>query len=148
MNSQAKSMKRLAAVALFAAVCAGAQQGKNKADITGKYEGTAKNAAGEVITVTLDLMEKNGAISGTINSSHGDFPITSGSHQENKVTLQFDAQGTSGTISLEANRDNLVGTWSAGDDGGPVDVKKVATQSGESKGKSKASILVRAPRSV
>jgi uncharacterized protein YabE (DUF348 family) len=62
MNSQAKSMKRLAAVALFAAVCAGAQQGKNKADITGKYEGTAKNAAGEVITVTLDLMEKNGAL--------------------------------------------------------------------------------------
>ena len=104
----------------------GAQQGKNKADVTGKYEGTAKNAAGEVITVTLDLTEKDGAISGTINSSHGDFPITSGSHQGKKVTLQFDAQGTSGTISLEANGDNLVGTWSAGDDGGPVEVKRVA----------------------
>jgi len=113
-------------MALLVAVCAGAQQGKNKADVTGKYEGTAKNAAGEVITVTLDLTEKDGAISGTISSSHGDFPITSGSHQEKKVTLQFDAQGTSGTISLEANGDNLVGTWSAGDDGGPVEVKKVA----------------------
>ena len=126
MKSQAKVIKLLAAVSLFVAVCAGAQQGKNKADSTGKYEGTAKNAAGEVITVTLDLTEKDGAISGTINSSHGDFPITGGSHQEKKVTLQFDAQGTSGTISLEANGDNLVGTWSAGDDGGPVEVKKVA----------------------
>jgi len=136
MKSQAKVIKLLAAVSLFVAVCAGAQRGKNKADSTGKYEGTAKNAAGEVITVTLDLIEKDGAISGTINSSHGDFPITSGSHQEKKVTLQFDAQGTSGTISLEVNGDNLVGTWSAGDDGGPVEVKKVAAQNGESKSKS------------
>jgi hypothetical protein len=93
MKSKANALKVLAAVALFVGVYAGAQQGKNKADVTGKYEGTAKNAAGEVITVTLDLMEKDGAISGT--------------------------------ISLGANGDNLVGTWSAGDDGGPVDVKKV-----------------------
>jgi len=136
MKSQAKVIKLLAAVSLFVAVCAWAQQGKNKADSTGKYEGIAKNAAGEVITVTLDLTEKDGSISGTISSSHGDFPITGGSRQEKKVTLQFDAQGTSGTISLEANGDNLVGTWSAGDDGGPVEVKKVAAQNGESKSKS------------
>jgi hypothetical protein len=135
MKSQGKIMKFLA-VALFLAVCAGAQQGKNEADVTGKYEGTAKNAAGEVITVTLDLTEKDGTMSGTISSSHGDFPITSGSHQEKKVTLQFDAQGTSGTISLEATEDKLTGTWSAGDDGGPVEVKRVATQNGEGKGKS------------
>jgi hypothetical protein len=136
MKSQAKVIKLLAAVPLFVAVCAGAQQGKNKGDFTGKYEGTAKNAAGEVITVTLDLIEKDGAISGTISSSHGDFAITGGSRQGKRVTLQFDAQGTSGTISLEANGDNLVGTWSAGDDGGPVEVKKVAAQNGESKSKS------------
>jgi hypothetical protein len=135
MKSQRKIMKFLA-VALFLAVCAGAQLGKNKADVTGKYEGTAKNAAGEVITVTLDLTEKDGTMSGTISSSHGDFPITSGSHQEKKVTLQFDAQGTSGTISLEATEYKLTGTWSAGDDGGPVEVKRVATQNGEGKGKS------------
>jgi hypothetical protein len=135
MKSQGKIMKFLA-VTLFLAVCAGAQQGKNEADVTGKYEGTAKNAAGEVITVTLDLTEKDGTMSGTISSSHGDFPITSGSHQEKKVTLQFDAQGTSGTISLEATEYKLTGTWSAGDDGGPVEVKRVATQNGEGKGKS------------
>jgi hypothetical protein len=84
MKPQAKVRTLLAAMALLVAVCAGAQQGKNKADVTGKYEGTAKNAAGEVITVTLDLTEKDGAISGTISSSHGDFPITSGSHQEKR----------------------------------------------------------------
>ena len=136
MRSQAQVMTLLGAAALFVAVCAGAQQGKNKADVTGKYEGTAKNAAGEVITVTLDMTEKDGAISGTISSSHGDFAITGGSHQDKKVTLQFDAQGTSGTISLEADGDNLVGTWSAGDDGGPVEVKKAVAGQGTDKGKS------------
>ena len=121
---------------LLAAFVAGAQQGKSKADLTGRYEGSAKNAAGEVITVTLDLAEKEGAVSGTISSSHGDFPITSGSHQGKTVTLQFDAQGTSGTIAMELSEDKLAGTWKAGDDGGPVDVKKVAAGEGTDKGKS------------
>jgi hypothetical protein len=121
---------------LLAAFVAGAQQGKSKADLTGRYEGSAKNAAGEVITVTLDLAEKEGAVSGTISSSHGDFPITSGSHQGKTVTLQFDAQGTSGTIAMELSEDKLAGTWKAGDDGGPVDVKKVAAGQGTGKGKS------------
>jgi hypothetical protein len=121
---------------LLAASVAGAQQGKSKTDLTGRYEGSAKNAAGEVITVTLDLAEKEGAVSGTISSSHGDFPITSGSHQGKTVTLQFDAQGTSGTIAMELSEDKLAGTWKAGDDGGPVDVKKVAVGQGTDKGKS------------
>lgn len=125
-----------AVLVLFAAFVAGAQQGKSKADLTGRYEGSAKNAAGEVITVTLDLAEKEGAVSGTISSSHGDFPITSGSHQGKTVTLQFDAQGTSGTIAMELSEDTLAGTWKAGDDGGPVDVKKVAAGQGADKSKS------------
>jgi hypothetical protein len=121
---------------LLTTFVAGAQQGKSKADLTGRYEGSAKNAAGEIITVTLDLAEKEGAVSGTISSSHGDFPITSGSHQGKAVMLQFDAQGTSGTISMELSEDKLAGTWNAGDDGGPVDVKKVAVRQGTDKGKS------------
>ena len=121
---------------LLAAFVAGAQQRTSKADLTGRYEGSAKNAAGEVITVTLDLAETEGAVSGTISSSHGDFPITSGSHQGKTVTLQFDAQGTSGTIAMELSEDKLAGTWKAGDDGGPVDVKKVAAGQGTDKGKS------------
>ena len=136
-TSVANFSKGFAVVLLVVGACvAGAQQGKSKADLTGRYEGTAKNGAGEIIKVTLDLAEKEGAVSGTISSSHGDFPITGGSHQGKAVTLQFDAQGTSGTISLEASEDKLVGTWSAGDDGGPVEVKKAAAQEGDVKGQS------------
>ena len=116
-----------------------AQQGKSasgKTSLTGSYEGTAKNKAGEVITVTLDLTEKEGALSGIINSSHGNFPITGGSRQGETVTIEFDAGGSTGSLSLRMNEEKLVGTWGAGDDGGPVDVKKIAAQEGGAKGKS------------
>jgi hypothetical protein len=115
-----------------------AQQDKSapaKASVTGRYEGSAKNKAEEVITVAIDLTEKEGALSGTIQSSHGDFPITGGSHQAEAVTIEFDAGGP-GTISLHIADDKLVGTWSMGEDGGPLDVKKVAAQEGGAKDKS------------
>jgi hypothetical protein len=116
-----------------------AQQGKHPdatAGLTGSYEGTAKNEAGEVIPVTIDLTEKEGALSGTIRSSHGDFTITAGSHQGEAVHLEFDAGGSTGTVSLKLSEEKLSGTWSAGEDGGPIDVKKVAPQGGGNKGKS------------
>jgi hypothetical protein len=116
-----------------------AQQGKSgaaKANSTGRYEGTAKNKAEDVITVTLDLTEKDGALSGAIHSSHGDFTITGGSRQGDAVTVSFDAGGSLGNLSLRMTEDKLVGTWSAGDDGGPVEVKKAAAPEGGAKGKS------------
>ncbi|HEV2398450.1 MAG TPA: hypothetical protein VGS27_16020 [Candidatus Sulfotelmatobacter sp.] len=97
-----------------------------KADLNGNYEGTAKNAAGEVIKVTFELSEKQGTVSGMIRSDHGDFAITGGKQEGSAVTLEFDAGGTAGTITLKLSDDTLSGTWSAGDDGGPVEVKKVA----------------------
>jgi hypothetical protein len=116
-----------------------AQQGKSesaKTDLTGRYEGTAKNKAEDIITVTIDLTEKEGALSGAIRSSHGDFTITGGTHKGDAVTIEFDAGGPVGTIALHIADDKLVGTWSAGDDGGSLDVKRVAAPEGAAKGKS------------
>jgi hypothetical protein len=97
-----------------------------KSAVSGRYQGTAKNAAGEVINVTFELTEKEGAMSGMIRSDHGDFTITGGSHRGEQVTLEFDAGGPAGTINLKLAEDKLSGTWSTGDDGGPVEVKKAA----------------------
>ena len=130
----------LCLVFILAPLCvAAAQQGKNtsaKGSVTGHYEGTAKNRAEEVINLTLELTEKEGAMSGMIRSSHGDFSITGGTHHGEEVTLEFDAGGPTGTITLKLSEDKLSGTWSAGDDGGPVEVKKVAAQAEAPKGKS------------
>jgi hypothetical protein len=105
-----------------------AKKAPAKSDLTGHYEGTAKDNSDQLITVTIDLAEKDGAITGTISSSHGDFSISKGSLQGDVVTLEFEADGTTGTISLKRAEDKLTGTWTAGDQGGPIDVKKVAAQ--------------------
>jgi hypothetical protein len=128
----------IAFVMLALCFVAQAQQDKSapaKASLTGRYEGSAKNKAEEVITVAIDLTEKKGALSGTIHSSNGDSPITGGSHQAEAVTIEFDAGGP-GTISVRLTDDKLVGTWSAGDDGGSLDIKRVAAQEGGAKDKS------------
>jgi len=148
MNTSVKKMagvsgisERLLTVCLVL-VFAGAtvaQQPKGaaaKASLTGSYEGSGKNKAEEVIQVTLDLTEKDGALSGMIRSTHGDFTITGGSRDGDTVTIQFDVGGPVGTISMKVAGDKLSGTWTAGDDGGTLDVKKVAAQEGGAKGKS------------
>jgi hypothetical protein len=124
---------------ILAPLCVATAQGKNnsaKGSVGGRYEGTAKNRAEEVINVTFELTEKEGAMSGMIRSSHGDFTVTGGTHHGEDVTLEFDAGGPTGTITLKLAADKLSGTWSAGDDGGPVDVKRVAAQEESPKGKS------------
>jgi hypothetical protein len=63
-----------------------------------------------------------------IRSDHGDFTITGGSHKGDEVTLEFNAGGPTGTITLKMAEDKLSGTWSAGDDGGPVELKRVSPQ--------------------
>ena len=130
--------KRVMVFAFVLALCgiAQAQKDKAKSELTGSYEGIAKNKAEEVIKVTFELTEKAGGLSGMIRSDHGDFTITGGSHQGDAVTLEFDAGGPTGTISLKLADDKLTGTWSAGEDGGSVEVKRAVAQAGGAKEKS------------
>lgn len=107
-----------------------------KSAVNGHYAGTAKNRAEETIQVTFELAENEDVMSGMIRSDHGDFTITGGSHKGDDVTLEFDAGGPTGTITLKRAEDRLSGTWSAGDDGGAVEVKKTAAQEEAPKGKS------------
>jgi hypothetical protein len=126
-SPHAKHWLILICVLAFAGVALG-QKEKAKADLTGSYEGTAKNKAEEVIKVTFELTEKQGALTGMIRSDHGDFTITGGKHDGSDVTLEFDAGGPTGTITLKLAENKLTGTWSTGDDGGPVEVKKAAKE--------------------
>ncbi len=135
-NKFGSSRAWLVMVLALALPCAVLAQNEKKSDASGHYEGSAKNAAGELIDVKLDLTEKDGKLSGMIRSSHGDFTITGGSHSGEEIKLEFDANGSAGTITLKAADDKWAGTWGAGDDGGPVEVKRVAAAAGDAKGKS------------
>ena len=115
-------------LALIGGAAAQDKKTSTKSAVNGHYAGTAKNRAEETIQVTFELAEKEGVMSGMIRSDHGDFTITGGSHKGDDVTLEFDAGGPTGTITLKVAEDKLSGTWSAGDDAGPIEVKKVAAQ--------------------
>jgi len=129
MKMMSRSRVGVAAIMTLALCSFAFGQAKSaKAALTGHYEGTAKNRADEVISVNFELAEKDGAVTGMIRSSHGDFTITGGSHKGDDVTLQFDAGGPVGTIALKMEEDKLSGNWSVGDDGGPVEVKRAAAQ--------------------
>jgi hypothetical protein len=134
-NEDVRRTATMVCVVLMLCGLALAQQSKNSVTVTGRFDGTAKNTAGEVITVSLELTEKEGALSGMIRSSHGDFTITGGSHKGDDVTLDFTTDGPTGTISLKLAEDKLSGTWSAGDDGGTIEATRVKAAEGE-KGKS------------
>jgi hypothetical protein len=113
-----------------------AQQDKKaaaKGAVNGHYQGTAKNRAEETIQVTFELAEKEGTMSGMIRSDHGDFTITGGSHTGDDVTLEFNAGGPTGTITLKLAEGKLSGTWSAGDDGGVIEVKKAKEETPKGK---------------
>ena len=131
--TQIMPLHRMLVLCVILALIGGAvaQQDKKaaaKGTVNGHYQGTAKNRAEETIQVTFELAEKEGAMSGMIRSDHGDFTITGGSHKGDDVTLEFDAGGPTGTITLKLAEDKMSGTWSAGDDGGPVEVKRVSSQ--------------------
>jgi hypothetical protein len=115
------------AIALGGAALAQEKSAPAKAPVTGHYEGSAKNEANDVISVELELTEKDGAMTGVIHSSHGDFNITGGTHKDDAVHLDFATDGgPAGVINLKIAGDQLTGTWTAGDDGGSIDVKKAA----------------------
>ena len=116
---------------MLALTCLGfarqAKSGPAKA-VTGHYEGTAKNKADSVITLSIDLTEKDGTVTGIIHSDHGDFTITGGSHKGDAVNLEFETGGPTGTIAMNMDADKMTGTWTAGDDGGSLEVKRAAAQ--------------------
>ena len=107
-------------------------QGKTTTSVTssftGHYEGTATNKAQQTIPMAIDLTDTNGTFSGNISTTLGIFPIVGGTRQAETITINFDASGEKGSISAKLSDGRLLGTFSLGDDGGPVDAKKTAEE--------------------
>lgn len=93
---------------------------------TDHYEGTATGSDQESIPVTIDLSENGGAFSGEIVSSYGTFAITGGSRAGDTVTIQFDMNGETGSVTGNLTNGRLLGTYTAGNQTGSVDVHKTS----------------------
>jgi hypothetical protein len=93
---------------------------------TGHYEDTATNKAQKAIPMAIDLTDASGAFSGNISTTLGVFPIVGGTRQANTITINFDASGERGSVLRKLSDGRFLGTFSLGDDGGPVDAKKTS----------------------
>jgi len=94
--------------------------------ITEHFEGTAKNAEQQETPVTIDLIDTAGTLSGVIQSSYGDFAIVGGSRSGDAITIEFDLGGQHGLVTAKMIEGRLVGTYTAGNDSGSVDVKRTS----------------------
>ncbi len=93
---------------------------------SGHYEGEATNRENQTLAVIIDLWDTDGALSGSIATPVGVFPITGGTRQARIFTIEFDAGGQKGSISAQFSDEGLVGTFSLGDDGGPINALKIS----------------------
>ena len=101
------------------------KQASVKVSFTGHYEGTATNKAHDIIPLVIDLSDGAVAPSGRISTTLGVFPIIGGEIQGNHLKINFELGEETGSISAELSDGKLLGTFSLGDDGGPIEAKKI-----------------------
>lgn len=90
--------------------------------ISGRYVGTIKGPAVGEMEITLLVKQGSDAITGTVLTPVGQFPITSGSYAEGQLVLKFMASGDEVTIHAAHQQDRLTGSYTIGKDTGTVDL--------------------------
>src|SRR5438309_10441726 len=78
---------------------------------SGKYEGIAKSDQMGDIPLTVEIKNEAGKLSGKIDSPQGPAAITSGSFDNGKIVMKFDAGGTEGTVTAMLDGDKITGKW-------------------------------------
>jgi len=125
------SLIALLAIAITAAASP-LKQDKPKTDdkasgsdpVAGSYEGVAKSEALGDIPIKVDLKNKGGKLSGSIDTPQGAAQITDGSYADGRVTLKFDAGGNEGTVTAQLKDDKIVGNWTLAGQTGTLELKK------------------------
>lgn len=95
-------------------------------DPAGDYEGTAKSPQQGDIQATLHLRCTSGKYEGEILVHEGQIEVTGGNFDSGHLHLEFDADGTPGSLDLQTDGANLKGTFEVGDDTGPVEFHPAA----------------------
>src|SRR5258706_1101644 len=103
---------------------------QNKDTLSGKYEGVAKSDQMGDIPLTVEIKNDNGKLSGKIDTPQGPAAITSGTFDNGKIVMKFDAGGNEGTVTAMLVGDKISGKWELGGQGGPLELKKSAMVAG------------------
>jgi len=124
----------IAVIAAFSAVASAATFNKptnqplqTKDTLSGKYEGVAKSDQMGDIPLTVEIKNDNGKLSGKIDTPQGPAAITSGTFDNGKIVMKFDAGGNEGTVTAMLAGDKISGKWELGGQGGPLELKRAGT---------------------
>lgn len=100
---------------------------QNKDTLSGKYEGVAKSDQLGDIPLTVEIKNDNGKLTGKIDTPQGPAAITSGTFDNGKIVMKFDAGGQEGTVTAMLEGDKISGKWEvAGLGGGGLELKRAA----------------------
>jgi hypothetical protein len=106
------------------------QPAQNKDSLSGKYEGVAKSEQMGDIPLTVEIKNDNGKLSGKIDTPQGPAAITSGTFDNGKIVMKFDAGGNEGTVTAMLTGDKISGKWELGGQGGALELKKAGMAAG------------------
>jgi hypothetical protein len=98
--------------------------GQAKDSLSGKYEGVAKSDQIGDIPLTVEIKHDNGKISGKIDTPQGPAAITSGTFDNGKIVMKFDAGGMEGTVTAMLDGDKITGKWELSGQGGSLELKR------------------------
>ena len=106
------------------------QPGQNKDTLSGKYEGVAKSDQLGDIPIIVEIKNENGKLTGTLTAPQGPADL-SGTFDNGKIVLKFDAGGNAGTVTAMLDGDKISGKWEvAGIGGGGLELKRAAMTAG------------------
>jgi hypothetical protein len=91
---------------LLSAVAAFAQ-----ADVSGRYEGTAKTAGAPDTPLTLELKTEGGKITGHLKVGANSIEITEATFADSKLALKLGPVGKDGVLTAKVDGDKLTGDW-------------------------------------
>jgi Peptidase family S41 len=120
---------RLATIALaltVSSVSSQAQSGCKPNDPVGHFEGTATSQQAGKLDITLNLHCDNGRYAGEVVSSAGTYTIKDGYFQASRLHLNLEADGNAVTIEAALEAGVFRGTFTAGDDNGPLELRRMA----------------------
>ncbi|HET7113549.1 MAG TPA: hypothetical protein VFI57_07900 [Pyrinomonadaceae bacterium] len=127
MNHTIERISRSAGLLVLTFLLVAAMHGAALAQdtLSGKYEGTVKNAGAADEKVSLELKNDGGKISGRLMKGQTAIDISEGMLAESKLSLKLGAAAKDGMISAVVDGEKITGDWTAGAAKRSLELKKV-----------------------
>ena len=113
-------------VASFALIVLAAVAALAQTDVSGTYTGTAKTAGAADTSLTLELKNEGGKITGNLKVGADSIEISEATLADGKLSLKLGPVAKNGVLTAKVEGDKLTGEWISGSQKKTVELKKGA----------------------